>query len=149
MALNNLLKREDVHSRGFYPAPYQDLSRSYRIGDPDLHIAVGAIRQQTFSGVRELRGDYGVIYRTQLTLLNETASPREVRLIFNPRGGAATGTFRVNGKLVEIGKTEAFEQTPILKLTLPPNSQKLLEIDTLPEGASSYPVRIVVAGEES
>ena len=144
LILNNLLKESDVHSRGFYPAAVQQVNRTYRVGQQPLHIAIGAVRQQTFSGVRELRGDYGVTYQGDLTLVNDTQEEKKVRLVFNPRGGTATGTFLINNKIVEVPQTEAFALRPFHEETLSPNSSKIVKFATIPEGASSYPVRIVV-----
>lgn len=147
VALNNLLKEDDVHSRGFYPVPIQKLFRSYELGAQPLNIAVGNIRQQTFSGVRELRGDYGIIYETVLNLTNPTSEAGVVQLVFNPRGGHATGTFLVDQKLIEVPNTAAFKESPITSIKLEAGEQKQVKITTIPEGASSYPVRIVVKGE--
>lgn len=144
LLLNNLLKEEDVHSRGFYPAAVQQVNRTYEIGQKPLHIAIGAVRQQTFSGVRELRGDYGVTYRGNLTLINSTQKEKKVRLTFNPRGGTATGTFLINDEIIEVPQTEAFALRPFYEETLPPKSSKVVKFATIPEGASSYPVRIIV-----
>ena len=143
-SLNNLLKEDDVHSRGFYPAARQTLSRCYNLGDTPLHLPVGAVRQQTFSGVRELRGDYGVTYQMELQLSNPTSRPGKVELVFNPRGGAATGTFVLNGQTVEVANTAAFEEKVFHTVDLAPKSTETLFLETIPEGASSYPVRIVV-----
>jgi hypothetical protein len=143
-ALNNLLETEDVHSRGFYPAPYQVIRRTFRVGSDPLKFAVGGLRQQTFSGVRELRGDYGVTYQTELEIENPTPKDADVKIIFNPRGGAATGSFLVDGELLEVPRTEAFKEHPFHRLTVPKYSTTKLRLETIPEGASSYPVRIVV-----
>ncbi len=143
-SLNNLLKEDDVHSRGFYPAARQTLNRHYKLGETPLHLAVGAVRQQTFSGVRELRGDYGITYQMELQLSNPTSRSGKVELVFNPRGGAATGTFLVNGQTVEVANTAAFEERVFHTVDLDPKSTETLFLETIPEGASSYPVRIVV-----
>lgn len=144
LALNNLLKEDDVHSRGFYPLPLQRMSRTYSSGEPPLHLTVGALRQQTFSGVKELRGDYGVFYRAELKLLNPSAEEVEVELVFNPRGGAATATFQLDGELLELPLTQAFEERVIRSLRLPPFSETRTTLRTIPEGASSYPIRVIV-----
>jgi hypothetical protein len=144
ISLNNLLVEEDVHSRGFYPVPLQLARRSFKVGDGPLNLVIGAVRQQTFAGVRELRGDYGVEYRAEVELLNPTDDSADVQLSFNPRGGAATATLVVDGTLLEIPVTQAFESQKFHSLSLPPRSRRLLVLETIPEGASSYPVRIVI-----
>lgn len=144
LGLNNLLKESDVHSRGFYPVATQRVVRTYNCGDPELKIAVGALRQATFSGVRELRGDYGVVYDLDLTLVNPTSQRRKVELLFNPRGGDATATFISDGDLIEIPRTEAFKEVLVQEVWLEPTQSKQLHMQTIPEGASSYPIRLVV-----
>ncbi len=143
-SFNNLLKEDDVHSRGFYPAPYQILKRTFTIGDPPLNMPIGAVRQQTFSGVRELRGDYGVFYQLDLTIKNPSDQPAKASLLFNPRGGAATGTVLLNDEVIEVPRTEAFAEKHLREFEVPALSSVELKIETIPEGASSYPVRMVV-----
>lgn len=144
LSLNNLLKETDVHSRGFYPAAVQRVHRTFYSDQEPINVAIGAVRQQTFSGVRELRGDYGVTYEMSVDLVNNSAEPSQVELLFVPRGGAATGTFLVDGELVEVPLTQAFEEHPFQLIELKAYESRPLKIETIPEGASSYPVRIVV-----
>lgn len=140
-ALNNLLKATDTHSRGFYPVAKHRITRSYLAGNPELNMAVGAIRQATFSGVRELRGDYGVLWELNLKLKNPSDSEKSVDIVFTPRGGAATATLLMDQELLEIPITAAFERRIIRSILLPAKSQRMINIQTIPEGASSYPVR--------
>jgi hypothetical protein len=144
ISLNNLLKKDDVHSRGFYPAARQVLRRTFRLGQDPINLAVGAVRQQTFSGVRELRGDYGVTYDMHLELRNDGQREGLIELVFNPRGGAATGTFLLDGDVIEVENTEAFAERVFHTIKLVPGETRNLRLQTIPEGASSYPVRIVV-----
>ena len=147
-SLNNLLKEGDVHSRGFYPVATQRLRRHHQVGQgTETRMAVGALRQETFSGVRELRGDYGVLYDLELELDNPLDRPATVSVSFNPRGGAATATFLWDGMVVEVPRTEAMTERPIGSLELPARSKRTLHLQTIAEGASSYPIRIVVRDE--
>lgn len=144
-SLNNLLKESDVHSRGFYPVATQKLIRAFQAGTgSETKIAVGALRQETFSGVRELRGDYGVVYDLEVDLHNPLERPATIELIFNPRGGAATGTFMLDEKLVEVALTNAMTERLITSWQLPALSHRRIRLQTIPEGASSYPVRLIL-----
>ncbi len=144
VGLNNLLKESDVHSRGFYPVAIQRAARTYRCGQPELRLAIGGLRQDTFSGVRELRGDYGVVYEIKLKLSNPTDQVRTTQLLFNPRGGDATATFLIDDKVVEVGRTEAFKEVMVEEFSLLPGENREIWLKTVPEGASSYPVRLIV-----
>lgn len=143
-SFNDQLKADDVHSRGFYPAAVQRIVRTYRIGQQPLNLAVGAVRQQTFSGVRELRGDYGVTYELDLTLHNPSTQATPVNFFFNPRGGPATATFLIDDRIVEVGLTKEFKETPFHQVELAPGETRPIRLRTIPEGASSYPIRIIV-----
>lgn len=144
VGLNNLLKAEDVHSRGFYPVAVQRADRTYRLGDSELRLAVGGLRQETFSGVRELRGDYGVVYEVKLRLINPGSDSGQVKLLFNPRGGDATATFLIDEKLAEVVRTPAFKEVLVEEFSLLPGEEREIWLKTVPEGASSYPIRLVV-----
>ncbi len=150
IALNNLLDEHDVHSRGFYPVAEQQLSRIYRVGDADMNIPIGAVRQQTFAGVRELRGDYGVSYRLQLHLENPTRNTAQIEFFFNPRGGVATATFLVDGsEIVEVSQTKAFDLARFTTVVLEPGERRSITLETIPEGASSYPIRVVLKSADT
>lgn len=148
IGMSLLADEKDVHARGFYPVADQLAVRSYTVGrDQELRLAFGALRQDNIWGARELRGDYGVLYRMRLHLHNPGSRTEQVQLLFNPRGGVATGTFWLDGELLEVGQTQAFA-TPLLKTwALAPGEKRALELWTFPEGASNYPVRLIVRGE--
>lgn len=144
VSLNNLLKEKDVHSRGFYPVAVQQLQKEHLVGSEGSFLTVGGLRQETFYGVRELRGDYGILYQMEINLVNPTPRSAQIELTFNPRGGAATATLLMEEKIIEVPRTEAFKETRIAIIEVPPNSSRKLHLQTVPEGASSYPVRIIV-----
>ena len=145
---------QDVHARGFYPEPER-----YRRSVVDVSSwqgergqetwAIGATRQPSALCGPELKGDYGVLYRWELTLNNRSDAPKLLEFCLNPRGGKATGTFCVNcdGEWhiwEQKSELEAFQFASIAECCLAPHSSKTLLIYTIPEGASNYPVRLVV-----
>jgi hypothetical protein len=146
LALNNLLKEGDVHSRGFYPVATHRLRRRHVIGQAETQVAIGALRQETFTGVRELRGDYGVLYVVEVEVVNPTDKPATVQVLLNPRGGEATATFLWDGRIVEVPRTAAKVEATMGTVQVAAHSRKVMRMQTIPEGASSYPVRIVVRG---
>lgn len=146
LSLNNLLKASDVHSRGFYPIATQGMRRRHEKGQGETRVTLGGLRQETFAGVRELRGDYGVVSDLELELVNPGPQSATFQLLFNPRGGAATATFLIDNDLVEVERTAAFEERAIATLTVAAASSRRVRLQTIPEGASSYPVRLLIRG---
>ncbi len=156
--LYNLLSNEkDVHARGYYPVAERVTQQTVEVGDwqkeRDSHYwAIGATRQpNAFSGP-ELKGDYGVLYRWDLTLRNSSDTPRKLEFALNPRGGKATASFYVYmcraaqpwRHWERVDELEAFQWHSLDELTLAPHSECRCTIYTMPEGASNYPVRLVV-----
>ena len=82
--------------------------------------------------------------RDRLRLINPSSKVAQAKLVFNPRGGAATATFLLNDALIELERTEAFVEKEFHTETLEPGQTKTLTLQTIPEGASSYPVRVIV-----
>lgn len=144
---------KDVHARGIYSAADQDLVRGWEIGPGEAFVAIGAVRQPNLLHGPELKGDYGVLYRVQLDLRNPGPEAERVEVAFNPRGGQATGNFLVraeDGALQEWrapDPVDAFQKVPLGVLEVPARSRRVWTLWTIPEGASNYPVRLVLRRE--
>ncbi len=141
---------QDVHARGIYPAADQVLERGWEVGPTPGLLAFGAVRQPNVLAGPELKGDYGVVVRADLRLMNPLDRPQRVEFFFNPRGGPATGTFLARigqGKLLDWSvprPVPAFAEVSLAVLEVPARGQTLLTLWTIPEGASNYPVRVLM-----
>ena len=149
-----LFNSDDVHARGIYPETQRRRESCLEIGNwqsekDQVYWAVGATRQPSAFSGPELKGDYGVLYGWKLQLNNNGDENKNVEFAFNPRGGKATGTFMVNlegaWEMWECAEeTEAFQFKRLKVLTVPAHSSVRLTVYTIPEGASNYPVRLVL-----
>ncbi|MBQ7568937.1 hypothetical protein IJT17_09050 [bacterium] len=151
---NLLFNRQDVHARGIYPETERrrisqlDIS-SWQNEKDQAFWAIGATRQPSAFSGPALKGDYGVLYRWDLRLRNSSDKAKCLEFALNPRGGKATGTFMVlrRGEYEQWecrDELDAFKLQRLAVLTVPPHSDEDLVIYTMPEGASNYPVRLVV-----
>ena len=140
----------DVHARGIYPSADQDLLRGWEVGPEEGYVALGAVRQPNLVAGPELKGDYGVVYRIRLRVSNPGPRDERVEFLLNPRGGAATGNFLLQeegGRLQEWRASRpipAFEKAPLGVLDVPAGGERRVTLWSMPEGASNYPVRIVL-----
>ncbi len=152
---SQLEDQHNRHSRGYFEQAEIRLHYSYQAGDQDYAFSIGNTVQKSFWGNKILKGNYGVIYRIDLNLINPTATSKKVTLLFNPRGGKAAGAFIIqalpqnrrrkpNLKTVSIPPTEATKIQTIESWLLPPHSETKVSIMTTPEGASSYPVKLIL-----
>jgi len=144
-----LLTGDHPHARGIYDIPEFFLEYAYDSDGPDLEVPIGQIPLPNVLQGQALAGDYGVLQSVTVRMTNyDQHSPRYVALYANPRGGRATGTFIIDGVLVQAHAMAAFTHYKLRQYTIPPGGFVRTEIVTMPEGGSSYPLRLVVAPDD-
>ena len=144
-----LLVGDHPHARGVYPIPEFFFDYSYYTDGPDLEIPIGQIPLPNLVQGQTLAGDYGVLQSVTIRMVNyDRHNARQIALYANPRGGRATGTFVIDRVLVQTHAMAPFGNYKLREYTIPPGSFVRTEIVTIPEGGSSYPLRLVVAPDD-
>ena len=144
-----LLVGDRPHARGVYPIPEFFFDYSYDADGPDLEIPIGQIPLPNLVEGQTLAGDYGVLQSITLRIVNnDRRNARQIAVYANPRGGRATGTFLIDRELVQAHQMAAFGTYKLRQYTIAPGSFVRTEIVTIPEGGSSYPLRLVVAPDD-
>jgi Pilus formation protein N terminal region len=136
------------HARGIYPVPTFYFERTYDVDGPDLEIPIGQLPLPNLREGEALAGDYGVEQSMNIVIVNNTRAPRPIALYANPRGGRATGTFLIDGTLVQTHALPAFSRFKLWQETINPLSFRRIRIVTMPEGGSSYPLRLIFAPDD-
>jgi len=136
------------HARGVYPVPTFYFNRTYDVDGPDLEIPIGQLPLPNLREGEALAGDYGVEQAMNVVVVNMTRGPKAIALYANPRGGRATGTFLIDGNLVQAHGLSAFSRFKIWQDTVAPGTFQRVRIVTMPEGGSSYPLRLVFAQDD-
>ncbi len=91
-----------------------------------------------------LAGSYGVLHRVNASVENPTDRPAIVELAVGPRGGVARGSFWIAGKLVETPVLNNSSEVVIHKGTVAPGGKYQIEVATIPESGSHYPVMLTL-----
>ncbi|MFH0886794.1 MAG: hypothetical protein V1843_01370 [bacterium] len=114
--------------------------RSIRIGDQPYLIDP--------QSKMELKGNYGMFYRIRLTIENPSDREEAVKVFFAPGGGIARGTFIIHDRLIETSMVDPkniyARREQLVTVTVPGKSNRGVEIITMPEPGSYYPVKIVL-----
>ncbi len=135
--------KKDSHARGAYPLTHIIIHISYNVGEElSLNIADTPLKNM-FAG-KKIKGNYGVMYQYVFKLRNEENKKAKISFLFQPRGGIATGTFWVGGKIISVGLTKPYQVVRLFEVKLPPHSSQNITVKTMPEDASNYPVRIIL-----
>ncbi|MBC5809572.1 MAG: pilus assembly protein N-terminal domain-containing protein [Candidatus Eremiobacteraeota bacterium] len=144
-----LLTGDHPHARGIYSIPEFFFDYSYNTDGPDLEVPIGQIPLPNLVQGQALAGDYGVLQQVTVRMSNyDPRNAHNVALYANPRGGRATGTFIVDGVLVQAHAMAPFGHYKLRQYTLPPGGFVRTVIVTMPEGGSSYPLRLIVAADD-
>ena len=144
-----LLSGGRPHARGVYPIPEFYFDYNYDAQGPNLEVPIGQIPLPNLVQGQTLAGDYGVLQSVTIRMVNtDRRNARQIALYANPRGGRATGTFVIDRVLVQAHAMPAFGHFKLRQYTIAPGSFVRTEIVTMPEGGSSYPLRLVVAPDD-
>ncbi len=145
----NLLAGGAPHARGVYPVPEFFSEFTYFVDAPaPLEIPIGQLPLPNLREGEALGGDYGVLQALRIVIVNSSRFGQAIALYANPRGGDATGTFIIDNTLVQAHRLPAFSRYKIWQETIAPGTYRTLQITTMPEGGSSYPLRLVFAQDD-
>ena len=144
----NLLSAGAPHARGVYPVPEFFSDYTFFTDAPPLEIPIGQLPLPNLREGEALSGDYGVMQSMRVVIVNTSRFGQAIALYANPRGGGATGTFVIDDTLVQAHRLAAFTRYKIWQETIAPNTYRTLRITTMPEGGSSYPLRLVFAQDD-
>jgi len=136
------------HARGVYPVPTFFFDRTYDVDGEDLDIAIGQLPLPNLRQGEALSGDYGVEQSMKVVIVNMTRGPRSIALYANPRGGRATGTFIIDGVVVQAHALAAFSRYKIWQERINAGTFRRITIVSMPEGGSSYPLRLTFAQDD-
>ena len=136
------------HARGVYPVPTFYFNTDYNVDGDDLDLPIGQLPLPNLRQGEALSGDYGVEQVLEVVISNMTRGPKAIALYANPRGGRATGTFLIDGTLVQAHALAAFSRFKIWQETIRAGTYRRIRIVTMPEGGSSYPLRLTFAQDD-
>jgi hypothetical protein len=150
VALTNtdLLEGTHKHARGVYPIPEFHYATQWNVNSEYLELPIGQIPLPNDLQGEALAGDYGVLQSFVVTVQNPTSSPQAIAVYENPRGGRATGTYLIDGVLVQSHQVPPFSRYKIRQYVVPARGFVRVTIVTTPEAGSSYPLRLVFAPDD-
>ncbi len=143
----------DGHHRGgvFQLTNFGTDSLAYAVGGNDASVVYGD-RDPTLPNVDPANngrdyGDYGVIHTFLFSLSNPTNAAANVYLYERPIGGVVRSSFVVDGRLVEMGCVRLSNvRYQIAAFALQPNQRYQLNVQTMTDGGSNYPLEVGLTG---
>lgn len=135
-----------VHQRGAFVRPQIGRTLTYTVGGPPAITVLAADADLLHEGQTGalLQGNYGVVYRFNIEVVNPTSARAAAALVFHADGGQARGTFVINDQIVESALVQPNAPQPVITFSLRPQTRRTLRILTVPESGSNYPVRLTL-----
>ena len=144
----DLLQGTARHARGTYAIPEFHYTRTWNVNDEYLELPIGDIPLPNVMQGEALSGDYGVKQSFVVSVQNPTSRPQAIAIYENPRGGRATGTYVIDGVLIQSHGVPAFSRYKIRQYVVPARGFVRVTIVTIPESGSSYPLRLIFAPDD-
>ena len=143
-----LLEGTVAHARGEYKVPEFYFEYTYDTSGANLEVPIGQLPLPNLRQGQALAGDYGVKQQVTVAIINPGRTPMPVAIYANPRGGKATGSFLIDRTLVQSHALAPFSTYKIWQETIPAGTFRKVVIVTMPEGGSSYPLRLIFAPDD-
>jgi hypothetical protein len=143
-----LLSGDHPHARGIYNIPEFHYSALWNVDDPFLELPIGQVPLPNVLQGEALSGDYGVLQSFVIKIQNPTAQPQAIAIYENPRGGRATGTYLIDGVLIQSHQVPPFSRYKLRQYVVPARGFLRVTIETIPDSGSSYPLRLVFAPDD-
>jgi len=134
-----------AHPRGVFRVAEVHLARSVRPGDRLLLTDLGvAVTPDDPATGERLVGDYGILYRLSVELINPLDRPAGFDVTAQALNGPARGMLLIEGSPVDFGLLRVGEERLLTSLEVAPHDTRVVEMLTMPAAGSFYPVRLTV-----
>lgn len=143
-----LLEATHQHARGIYPIAEFHFASDWKVNGDYLELPVGELPLPNNLRGQALRGDYGVLQSFVVNVENPQASPQAVAVYENPRGGRSTGTYLIDGVLIQSHQVPPYSRYKVRQYVVPAHGFVRITIVTMPEAGSSLPLRLIFAPDD-
>jgi hypothetical protein len=148
IAGSELLESTYKHARGIYPIAEFHFATLWRVDADYLELPIGELPLPNDLQGQALSGDYGVLQSFVVNVENPLPTPQAIAIYENPRGGHATGTYIIDGVLVQSHQVPPFSRYKVRQYVVPAHGFVRVTIATMPEAGSSLPLRLIFAPDD-
>ena len=148
LTTGQLLTSTVRHARGIYTVPEFHFATQWNVNDAYLDLPIGQVPLPNSLAGEALSGDYGVLESFVVNVQNPLSTPANIAIYESPRGGSATGSYLIDGVLVQSHQVKAFTRYKVRQYVVPAKGFVRITIVTMPEAGSSYPLNLTFAPDD-
>jgi hypothetical protein len=148
LTTGQLLTSTVRHARGIYTVPEFHFATQWNVNDTYLELPIGELPLPNSMKGEALSGDYGVLESFVVNVQNPLSTPQRIAIYEMPRGGSATGSYLIDGTLVQSHQVRAFSRYKVREYVVPAKGFVRVTIVTMPEAGSSLPLNLIFAPDD-
>jgi len=148
LTTGKLLMSTVRHARGIYTIPEFHYATQWDVTGEYLELPIGQIPLPNTLKGEALAGDYGVLQSFVVNIQNPLSTPQPIAIYENPRGGRTTGTYLIDGVLIQSHQVPPFSRYKLRQYVVPAKGFVRVTIVTMPEAGSSYPLHLIFAPDD-
>ncbi len=136
-----------AHPRGAFRTAEVRITRAVRTGERVVLTDLGfAVTPDDPATGERLVGDYGILYRLTVELLNPLDREAAFTVSAQAMSGPSRGMLLVAGTPLDFGLLRTGEERVLTSIDLAAGESRTVEMLTMPAAGSFYPVRLSVRG---
>lgn len=148
LTTGQLLTSTVRHARGIYTVPEFHFATQWNVNDAYLELPIGQLPLPNSMQGEALSGDYGVLESFVVNVQNPLSTPANIAIYETPRGGSSTGSYLIDGVLVQSHQVKAFTRYKVRQYVVPAKGFVRVTIVTMPEAGSSLPLDLIFAPDD-
>jgi hypothetical protein len=136
-----------AHPRGAFRTAEVKITRTVRSGERVVLTDLGfAVTPDDPATGERLAGDYGILYRLTVELVNQSDREAAFTISAQALSGPSRGMLLVAGTPVDFGLLRIGEERALTTIDLAAGESRTVEMLTMPAAGSFYPVRLTMRG---
>lgn len=125
-----------------YIGPYDSTEVAVLAGGAASDTLIGVEGIPKVGGGRHLNGNFGVVYRYQIDLINSSTFRRKFKFSMRANSGYSSGVFLINGQVYGVRPQTKYSTRQFYEIVVPPSTTVKLKMETVPVSGCCYPASV-------
>lgn len=137
----------DSYDYVYTSTAHQFISETFDTSSLHKEIPIGDIPFiKDESGLKEIRGNYGLFYHVEMILKNSSPSYKTVNIFISPISGLVQNTVLLDETMIDtgiLGIKKHLKPATLIQIKLKPFEERKMKLTLMPEPGSYYPIQVV------
>ena len=127
-----------------YPDPTKRIDVTYETGGQFGFVRFGQDPIGRGDAVGSLAGNFGVVYKVMVRMVNTTSSPVEIVIEYEASAGYGGAVFRIDGLAKRTRMLQPKQSEIVARYFVQPGQQKVVTLESIPLSGGSYPTTLTI-----